>query len=444
MAKYTATNAEGRTITLEGDAPPTEKDFDDAFSAIGPMRDDPADTGRDYSLFQSEFQSPQLPPGVNTDFKKGLLTNEPVDSLSGTAGRIALPTIGSMAGAATGGVAGAATLPLAGPLPAWAGAMYGSGAGAAGGEGLRQGMVNAYSALRGTQPTAPGESISRTVNQGLIGAAGEGLAQGAIKAAPYAAKAGGQFVKVMTNADARAGEHMLAEPGRFFNAPSLEGAGKQFGNYMDQSGVTNGPMGAVKYTGKRTPGREAKFDLIDSALNDISTWKTAGTSSDPLTGAVSNSVPAKPDLNKLVVAREQARKLAETPAMRNELAKSELASVYSNIEELDAAIEQLSPGYADIRAGYRDAKTADTFSNILPMNKHGQPNGLLPMIAGQFIGGASLYTHNPAYLALAPLFSPAAYGFATKATYVVSKAVPPNVAVPAAAAGLSDYYSRQR
>lgn len=381
-----------------------------------------------------------------------ILSNRPT-GVMGTMARAMPGAMGAIAGAAAAAPYGA---PL-GPMGMFAAGLGGAYIGGTAGESARQAAVQMNNAATGQEFTPAGEVLQHVNREGLMNAAGEGAARlgGAALALPAMTKGGGtiadelsrtggQVLKVLTNADSRSGAWMLRNPGEFTNAPTLKQAGEGFSDYMGQRGIVNGPAGAKQVAGKRMLGRDAKLDLMDSALDDVAKWESSGsvTGVDSQTGGAA-MIPQpefKPDVNKLIVAREQLKKLTETPAMRNEAAKSELRDLYSNMERLDSAIETLEPGYKGIRGDYRAASVRDVFSNPLPMNKHGQPNGLLPYLAAGVMGGGAGIFHNPAMLAAAPLFSPLTYGLATKATYRVVN----SGAARAGAQGLADYYMAQR
>lgn len=115
--------------------------------------------GRDYSLFRSEFQSPQLPAGYGGD---ELLTNKP----TGVGGSLVRSAPGT-AGALIGGMLGAP----AGPL----GVVGGSALGGFVGEIGRQNAVQIGEMARGEDVTPARAAIGRAATEGISQGAGAGV-----------------------------------------------------------------------------------------------------------------------------------------------------------------------------------------------------------------------------------------------------------------------------
>ena len=142
---------------------------------------------RDYSLFRSEFASPQLPPGhgagVPRAVERALLTNDPPQNMAETALRGVPAAIGGALGGSIGLVAGA-PLTVGAAATSLGGAALGGGAFEAG----RQGLAQAYSGLTGRgQVQQPGFVVRETLKQGALQVPGQALNIGTGLAARYAA-----------------------------------------------------------------------------------------------------------------------------------------------------------------------------------------------------------------------------------------------------------------
>lgn len=368
-----------------------------------------------------EAASPLIPSGVSSFLSNSVGANSDILSnrqtgILGAIAQTAPATVAAIAGATAAAPYGA---PF-GPAGMFAAGVGGALLGGMSGEAARQGAVQINNISSGNQLTPPQEVLDRVRDAGIIQAAGEGATRlgGAILRMPAGtgntiggeiADQGGKLIKIATNVDSRSGAFMLGHPQQFADAPTLAEAGEKFGAYMKSNGFVNQAEGAKQYLGTIAPTKANILDFADGAVKDAELYSSGAQGTHP-------------DVNKLLVAREQLQDLSETPAMRNELSKTKLGYVYKQIGVLDDAIEALNPGYHDIRKGYQAASVADQFSpsSIVPMNKHGQPNGLLPYLAIAGTGGVSQLIHNPLALAAAPLFSPAAYGLAVKGAVALS------------------------
>lgn len=149
----------------------------DAFLDAAPGPAQPENGGsRDYSLFRSEFASPGpagLPP-TGANMTRAVLTNEPTKGPIEGAARAAFPVVGGLLGGGAGLAAGAPSGP-----GAVATTLAGYGLGGAGGEGVRQGLVQARSAALGLPYTSPGEVAGRMGIEGGAQAAAGGLGMAA-------------------------------------------------------------------------------------------------------------------------------------------------------------------------------------------------------------------------------------------------------------------------
>lgn len=218
MPQYTVKDETGRTVTFEwhGDAPPTDADLEEVFSAATPV---------------SSHQSTPAPDEPRT------WTDTAVDALP-------------MLGGALGGLVGAA----GGPPGAVAGAMVGG----AGGEGYRR----AIQGLRGKRPEAAKETVSDT----LRGVSNEGLIQGAWEA-------GGGIVGAGLKRGGKALYRGLLKPSKAIredfkimgpNGKMISGGDAVVQTLMDE-GVTISGKGLDKATGKLAASRDAALKMVDDA-----------------------------------------------------------------------------------------------------------------------------------------------------------------------------------
>lgn len=138
----------------------------DAVAQPRPAPDTPP--GVDYSLFRSEFASPQLPPGYGKEAipiaERALLTNEPTQSMPEEFLRGVPANIGGAVGGTLGFVAGAPTT-----VGAVATGAAGAALGGAGMEGARQTAAQLYTGLTGRGEVKPaGYVVGEMAKQGAM------------------------------------------------------------------------------------------------------------------------------------------------------------------------------------------------------------------------------------------------------------------------------------
>lgn len=210
----------GRTLSLNGDSPPTEQELEEVFSQF---KDAPSDV-----------------PRMAQDSGEALLTNLPPRGFGQSFVRGLPAAGGGLAGASAGALAGA---PL-GPGGMIVGGILGAGLGGAAGESTRQAVsqVTAGAFPEQNYPMASGRDVMRDVGiQGAFQAGGQALGVGVGAAAkalrPAANRLGAAFTKVAANVPENSGQAATADPGRLSRAPSQEAVSGAYDDFHRTSGT---------------------------------------------------------------------------------------------------------------------------------------------------------------------------------------------------------------
>lgn len=354
-----------------------------------------------------------LPPGPNIPSPEA---GEPPDIFR-TAGRFlaeeGLPAALGYAGGMTGGIPGA---------------LVGGVAGRAiqrGVQAIREPLVE--------QP--PGEVLLDVAKAGglqaLTRGAEVGLTAVGKKLAPGAIKLGAQLLRAGPGIKEKTGQAALSDLGLLSRAMSVKEAGNLFEKTISAAGIKTGPQALKKVTGKLIVGQEKKLAILDDSMRALD----------------AGFLPTQ----EAIVAREQASKLLQAAKFGDPAMASEKRELVLMIERLDDFLEPRVKGYASARKAYREAKVAEEFSSLLPLNKNLSPN-VLRTIAAVAAAGTGAYAGEPGIALIAPLaVSPAVAGVAIRAAAGVSRAgaMALQTRLPQAAArlgvpSLADYYSQAR
>lgn len=355
---------------------------------------------------------------------RALLTNEPPKNIAETILRGLPSALGSMAT----GTAGA----IAGPL----GAVAGAGLGATAMESARQAAVQGHAMYSGTKFTEPADVIKNTAVQGLLGAAGEGAAQGILKVGSYIPSAGASFMKSMAGIPEKSGEAALKDLSLLGRAPSNSEVSGLYDAFHDASGTisrkeaiaaSNNPFDTVSRAMKNM--RDASIKLKNGTLTPQE--------------AVEASQAGRLIRDQKMRGNEMAREIGDAandlknqfdnfieqglPPGSKGVVREEIRGTGQSIPVVGP---KLSPGYPEWQAARQAAwenHVASDFSSAFPVNLNGSPNQLrgYGSIAGAASGaGLALATGHPlAAIAAAAspiLQSPLAYGMAIKTASFLS------------------------
>lgn len=228
------------------------------------MKDAPAQPeGRDYSLFRSEFQSPQLPAGAGFD---AMLTNKPT-GLGGTLARSSFSTAGALAGGAAGAVGG--------PL----GVLAGSALGGFAGEITRQNAVQMAQLSKGEDVTRPGEAIARATSEGVSQGAGAGLGLvvgGALGSKfvketvrPGINRVGAGVLKIAAGIPENVGQQVMENPSVLLGAPGRDAVSALYDAYHAKSGT----MSRDEFISRSA--RPSDIGRVGAAIDEIDAAKLA-------------------------------------------------------------------------------------------------------------------------------------------------------------------------
>lgn len=347
--------------------------------------------------------------------ERALLTNDPTSGMAESFVRGIPSTLGAFAGAAAA-------------APTGPGAIAAGALGGAGGEGIRQNAVQMYAAAKGRPLTSPYEVASNMGIQGALQGAGAAIGPALSALKPAAVKVGAQGMRAMAGIPEKAGAAVLRDPEILLRAAPLDEAGANYaaatGGLKSGAEASRSALGQSFFSGE---GIANKFDELFPKIADDSI-----------------------DTQTALALRQRTMKAIEDLPFK----QRDLRGVLSNnIEKLDELLERRLPDWAGARGGYREAKIAEEFSSLLPLNKNLSPNVLRTTVA--MAGAAKGLAEGRPWLALGlPFISPAVYGTALKGAALAGRAagqipagvykVGPQAAAGAGAASLADAYARQR
>jgi hypothetical protein len=320
----------------------TDADFDsDIVTDSDFAPDAPAQTQpRDYSLFRSEFASPQLPEGYG---RGDLFSNKE----TGFAGEVAR-SLPASAGATIGGALLSPVLP---PFGTMAGAAIGGFVG----EGARQIGVDATNPEETSLAEGGKRAATGGVLQGITGAVG--AAAGALK--PVLKKLGGQALRVGPNIKPQLGEAALG--GSLERAPGKERLGQLYEQFQSRHGLASPTL-------KRARDGNIIFNADDAeGIVNLTFQKLH------LGNQVSNQ--------ELYSASQAASHLKRMAKYGNQNQAANMGNIVRAKEAFDKALEASAPGYGQLRQQAFDQKVADQFQSFFPLNQNGEPNVLRPAYA---------------------------------------------------------------
>jgi hypothetical protein len=304
-----------------------------------------ADAGLAQAQPQQQAQQAQPERSFFGNAWHGLTTNEPTSGVGGFVGRNALPIVGSGIGAAGGTVLGVGV-----------GSVPGAGIGAAAGESTRQALVSAVN---------PGERVRQSAGQraadvaapvaisGALGSGGqkgvEVIGQG-IRAA--AQTLGPSAISLMSKVPVKDSTRLVQ--GKLRNAPTVREAGKAYEEAIKPLGLKSLDASLKEATGKNVVTGADFVKVADTAIEA---------------------------LNNGTLTPQQALWGRQAIVKMREASKYGRDEYLGAAKTLDAAQDALDdflvaqlPDLAAARGQYALAKSAEKFSNWLPVNKDGTPN----------------------------------------------------------------------
>lgn len=366
-----------------------------------------------------------VPPDTTGTETNPLLTNAPTN-LAGNLMRGSLAAGGFQAGATAGIPLAAAAAPVLGPFAAVVPVATGA-LGAFGVEMARQNAVQMKEAIGGQDVTPASEAVSRAGIEAGSQAVGGGAAMGvgavASAARPLVNKLGAQMIRVGSGVPEKYGMAAMRNPSSLLNAPSMEAAQGAYQTFEKTTGL-RGLGDAVKGMGRFPSEGELENVLFKAAK------RAAEGASDP---------------QELYIASQAASSLKQMAKMGNPRYATLQSAIDQAKSTVDDALTKFYPEYGNLRQGYFDAKMAEQFSSVLPLNQNTSPNVLRGVTAAT-AAGAGVMAGSPAAVAALPLISPRFYGTALKTAAVAGK-IPAGVYKMGSGAGsgaLAEAYAQRR
>ncbi len=281
------------------------------------MGDAPASPeGRDYSLFRSEFQAPQIPSGTGFDT---MLTNKPV----GVGGSIVRSGF-SAAGALAGGAAGAAGGPL--------GIVGGAALGGFTPEILRQNAVQMTQMANGQDVTTAGEAIGRATSEGIAQGAGAGLGIGvggyvkptgeavnglAQWARPGINRAGAGLLKIAAGVPENVGMQVMENPSVLLGAPGRDAVNALYDAYHKASGT----MSRDEFISRSA--KPSDVGRVGSAIDEMDAFRLAmrngtATEQQAVNASQAGRIVADARREGAEISHKMSEFAAETKAMADQ------------------------------------------------------------------------------------------------------------------------------
>lgn len=243
----------------------------------------------------------------------------------------------------------------------------------------------------GSEPGTPRTFMEsgRRIGQAFArGAGGELLGRGVFKGAQMAGErmipAGAQFMKVTAGIPEDVGARVLREPSMLRTAPTVEQAGKQFSDVIEQSGNVYAAKATKKATGKLLLGEQAKIDLLNDSITKI----------DQVTGFehLPENAPFIENLTQqALAARYQIGKMLRASKWNDPKLAAERVELKQAEKIIDNWLEPRVPGYSEAVKNYAKAKSVEEFSSWFPRNINKTAAGLRGLLAvgsaGAGLGG---------------------------------------------------------
>ena len=264
----------------------------------------------------------------------------------------AVPVAGGRLGAAAGGLVG-------GPPGAIAGAALG-GAGARGWQKVGEYASGAKNPLDDTA----GKNAWDIGSAGLAQAAGEGLAQGALKLAPAAQKLGAQLLKAGPAIPEKYGAAALRNPKAVFGAVSPDEAGVAYDAFEAKTGLKG--LRQQEWEAGGSNGAKDLEGLVLKAGRKVELGETVSP-------------------QELYTASQAANRLRQMAKFGEPAAKdlAGSANVLKGKQLVEDALQDVHPEYQALRQANFNAQAKQAFSSVLPLNKNQSPNALRTVLAGR-------------------------------------------------------------
>ncbi len=236
------------------------------------------------------------------------------------------------------------------------GAVLGGGPGAALGEAAREGIDVAG----GNYKPTPGETFRNVATQGML--AGIPETPGFKSAAQYVGKGLAKAGKTLSGVK----EDILSQAAKqgysTYGAPSLESAGKTFGEAV-------GPEGKAAL-------EQSADDVFDPALGRArATAKDVGAKMD----AFLKGSGEPPTAIEALQAKQATDRIISATPVTDKLARRAL---YDYRTKFDSLMSSQSGDLGDASKLYRKAIVKDTLMNPTRLTKSGEPSAFLPLVLG--------------------------------------------------------------
>ncbi len=247
-----------------------------------------------------------------------------------------------------------------------------AGAATAGTEIARQG-IQAY----GNEPGADmgllerGKRVGSAFGRGALGElGGRGVFAGAKALAPRAVGTGAQLMRVATGIPEKTGRAVLSDPDLLRRAKSVKDAGAQYQKAITQEGYTRAKLYPEQGVEQYIPEQ-----LKSSGAGSRAAFGKTMLAPEATINKYDELVPAMEigelDLQSALTLRQTASHHLKTS--KGDWYEQPMREV---LEKADEYLEKKLEGFPEAVKAYREAKTAEEFSSLLPLNKNLSPNVL--------------------------------------------------------------------
>lgn len=313
------------------------------------------------------YAPPAIMPSEGVSLSRALLTNDPTRGFIEGAARSVPATIGGALGAAAAAPTGPLSIPAA-------------GLGAAGGEGARQALVQAYMASQGRPYTAPGDVATHMGVQGAASAIGQGAAVGLGAGLRYlgrtAAPAG---MKVMANVPERSAAAAAQDPAMLLRAPSDQAVTDAYDAFHAASGTVSRRQSIA--------ASEDPFDTVSRAMNTMKdAYNNLRAGKLTMQEAVDASQAARiiGDMKSrgVEMAQQVAQQSGDLKGLFDDFIQKGMAPAARSVHDpltggLQTVMEPGMQGYPEWQAARQAAfenSVAGDLGSFYPRNVNGSPN----------------------------------------------------------------------
>lgn len=353
-----------------------------------------------------------------------IITNEPAHGIMGSISRAAPAIAGGLAGAMAAAPYGAPFGPAGVLLAGAGGAVLGGSAM----EATRNAVTQGVAGVTGGRFSTPSEVTGNVAREGLAqGAgylAGEGIGAAGRAARPFINKLGAQAMRVVQAVPEKAGEMAMRNPSMLLEAKTPEAASAAYRDFEGRTGL-QGLNAQIETTGKVPSEAE-----LEKHLFEVAARTNNGVSSTP---------------QELYHASQAANNLNQMAKLGNPRYAGLQGAIGRAKATVEQALESIHPEYKGLRTDYANAKAADEFNSLFPLNKNGSPNALRSVVAAD-TAVRGVFDGNPLSLAVLPLTSPMTSGALLKGAALAGKVPGAAYRVLPAAVGseLANAYINQR